>query len=751
MKLPGITYGQVQTLGRKDVSGEVQKGAANARALESVAGLMGDIYEKQSVTQAEKALLMYDTGMAEWSQQQTAYQADGSGTWLKGDDLYGEAEQANRKVANQELQTPMAKMLFERKSEQRNAENQVKWGAKQLGWMHEDNRATAYKTIDEYTSMREFGKVYETVAREKRIGTLNPLEAEKIVSETAYLQNYYVHSDAVENVQDANTGREAIQAINADKRLEERDKVTLVKATEDGMLQITTDKTFAHMTNTMNVDGIDAAIREGIGIFDAMRDTDAENLGSDENYKLAAMNRVQQIINTFKSEQVKMTGEALREIKMNRVDAEFDPVSSDVNHQQLNDILATKYLGWGLHGGGSEYIRTTPQVDLYLDPELSNVSVGLVDRFKVLPSLLDDSLSAALEDKGGKFGLPAVGVIHEISKTAPMALFKRKNHDMNAIAALSEMLGGDETAYKLAWDRHVKVRDMPPEMIASFYHPETFKAAVDDNFDSLFKKNYPVDNPIWAFWETSNATVKQRYKTQIIESAKLLLPMADGVPDKALDMAMYNMRPAFGVTKVSGDGEPQLAENPPEQFVVNGDYDGGKWMRNQALGDIETAYPGYNTDYIQFQPVADFDPNDALYTPVDNNPELGGMVRYFPPMRFDFEVSPEYAQQQTDAETQHVVNETERDRMQKAIQWETEKDPTKKIRGLSGGRNRRVRNPYGSTDQQGSMARIAQNVYQGFEAAGGKLADIDRARIEAFKWAFTPKGTGQRERKGRNR
>jgi len=119
-------------------------------------------------------------------------------------------------------------------------------------------------------------------------------------------------------------------------------------------------------------------------------------------------------------------------------------------------------------------------------------------------------------------------------------------------------------------------------------------------------------------------------------------------------------------------------------MLVNGTYDGGDWMRNQALEDIKRAYPGYNTDHIQLKPVDNFDPNDPLYTPVDTNPERGGMVTYLPPMRFKFEDTPEYAKQQAEAETQFIADETERNRLQSAIEWEAEKNPDQENARLNG-------------------------------------------------------------------
>ena len=745
MKLPGITYGPVQSLGRQDVGGELQKGAAISGALRQTAAVLGDIYEKQSVTQAEKALLIYDTGMSDWAQNQGPYQEDGSGTWQKGDELYDNANQANRKTATKELQTPMAKAIFDRKAAQYDAQNKVKWGGAQLKWMKEDQAATALKAYDDYKNAREWDKARATIDREVTIGNMSATDGQRKLIQTNYFENYYAHSDAVEGVWNADTGAVTIQNVKDDNRLDDKDKNTLIKATEDKMLQATTDDVFTTMTAVANEAGLPDAIVAGELMFDGLRDTEAEDIGSDENFKLATLNRVNQVINTFKNRLKTNTAVALRTDEMNRVKNGLDPASADINMQQYNDWYATDILGWNLQGGGGQYVRTTGQSEIYNDQQVRADTIGFIAGYGVIPKTADESLQAALQAQRGKDGLNAVMTLHGISQASPEAMFKHGNHDMNAVASMAEMLGGDESAYQIAYDNYLKVRDMDTEMKKTFYNPEEFNKTFDDNFASVLKKQYPVDNPMWAFWRSSAPQVRQDYQNRIKQASKSFLPYTNGDTQSAMRMAMYSMRASFAPSKANGD-TPELMENPPELFVPHADYDGGSWLMEQRNQDIQANWgEGYNTEFVKMQPAPYFDKNDPAYIIYDYNPELG-FVRQMGIMKYDFNLTPQGAEYLREAEQRARLDAFEMERQRKAIEYEINQDPeNKEFYPPSGGKGAFEPTPYGQGERRaGPLEKTAQAFAKGKKFK--KLAEekVKEKRNQLLREMFYPDENAKR-------
>lgn len=739
MKLPGITYGPVQSLGREDVSGPLREAQAISGALRQTAAVLGDIYEKESVSQAEKALLTYDTGMTEWAMNEGPYQADGSGTWLNGDELYAKANEANRKVASKALQTPMAKKIFERKAEQYDAENKVKWGAKQLEWMREDQLATAMKAYDDYKNTRQWNKARGVIDREVTIGNMTAQQGQRRLMETDYLENYYAHSDQVELVRNAETGAVTIQDIKDDPRLEEKDKNTLIKATEEKMLNATTDEVFTKMTFMAQNESLPDAIVVGELIFDGLRDTPAADIGSDENFKLATLNRVNQVISTFKTQLKTQTAEALRIDEMNRVKAGIDPASTNINHTAYNDWYATDVLGWQLQGGGSQYVRTKPQKDIYNDPATRAQTVNFIAGYGVIPKTTDEALQAALQANRGEDGLNAVMTLHEISQASPEAMFKHGNHDMNAVASMAEMMGGSQDAYLVAYNSHLKVRDMSSDEKKTFYNAQVFNEEFENNFSAVLKQQYPVDNPMWAFWRDSAPQVKQSYQDRIKQAAKSFLPYTNGDTQSAMRMAMYSMRASFGPSKVNGD-TPELMENPPEVFVPNGTYDGGDWLRNQTVSDVKANWgEDYNTDFLRVEPAPYFDGNDPAYIMYDYNPELG-FVRQLGVMKFDFDQTPEGIEYQQTAKQQARLNAYEMERQRKAIEYELNQDPeNKEFYPPSGGKGAWEPTPYGATEKRaGPLEKSAQAIAKGKKAKQLIEKKITEKGKEVLKDIFYP-------------
>jgi len=739
MKLPGITYGPVQPLGRQDVGGELQKGAAISGVLDTAAAIAGDIYEKQSVTQAEKALLTYDTGMTEWAMNQGPYQEDGTGTWVKGDEHYNKANQANLKAASEELQTPMAKKIFERKAEQYDADNKIKWGASQLKWMREDQSATALKAYDDYKNMGQWDKAREVIDREVTIGNMSATDGQRRLIETNYLQNYYAYSDAVEGVWNAETGQATIQSITDDRRLEEKDKQQLIKATEEKMLDATTDEMFTKMSAVADELGLPDAIVVGELMKDEMRDSKAADLGSDEQFKISSINRANQIISMFKSQLKTRTAEAIRIDEMNRVKAGIDPASADINSQQLNDWYATDVLGWGLQGGGSQYQRTTPQTAIYTNPEMMSDTIDFTADYGVIPPLVDDSLRAALQAQRGKDGLGAVMTLHQISQASPEAMFKNGNHDMNAIASQAEILGGSQDAYRIAYDNYLKVRDMDDAKKDTYYNAEQFNKDFDDNFNSVLKKQYPVDTPLWAFWRSATPDVRLNYQDRIKQASKSFLPYTNGDTQSAMRMAMYSMRASFAPSRANGE-TPELMENPPEMFVPNANYEGGAWLRAQTVNDVQANWgEGYNTEFVKAAPAPYFDKNDPAYILYDYNPELG-FVRQMGIMKYDFNQTPEGIEYQQQAEQRARLNAYDMERQRKAIEYEIDQDPSnKEFFPPSGGKGAFEATPYGSGEKKaGPIEKTAQAVAGGFEVKKALKKKIKQKGKEVIRDMFYP-------------
>lgn len=683
MKLPGITYGPVQSLGREDIGAPLRVAGAVSQAAQQWSQVAGNIYDQESVSQAEKATLDYTAAMDAWQAGQNPYQTDAQGnvtegTWIRGAEIFQQSEDAiANSVAKQHLKTPLARRLFEAEHNKLKLKNNASWNGKLEAWRMEDQFVTMSNSIQTHLENKQFESARRSVAKGMAVNIIGRKDANELVNQIDYQEHYHNFSVGVDSIE---TPQQAVQlrsAVEADGKLRPQEKNKLDAAISEVLVNNYLEEFHNEVQRTEAVAGLPAAVQAGQNRINGVVRTTPEGLGGDSKFKESVTSQLISALSRYQGQLVKRTAEMARIDDVECYASGRCLASPQYNDNVHNDFWASRVMGWLPDGGGTDYDRTSPgartERDLLTDPQVGAATVEFAAISGFMPKQAAQILEASLFDRNGENSMQALNIYHNLYKQNPYAVYRRKNDDLLGVVAMADMLGGSPEAYGNALNYYRQLSDMPQAektRLETLGKTKEFNDFFDDNYKGMLKDEFGRDVRWWRMFTSSRPEVSENHKHLIKTMAQKYMPFTNGNMELAMRTAMHAMKSSYGGSNATGDYK--FMQHPPDKIVTGGEVNDGQWMPRQMKEEITKEYGGdIEFGELIVEPVVNFDVNDATYNVFDIDPETG-LKRFLGPFKYDYTATVEYEQELREREKQQQRNREIRDSKQRAAAWRLE-------------------------------------------------------------------------------
>lgn len=735
MKLPNIQYQQRKPLARIDPSMYVALGRAQAQAAEaigaageSVGKVVQDVYDRESVSQMQDAYLNYSEQMDKYSQEQTSYAenedtGESEGSWVNGTQRFDNYERDLRDTLSKKLTSPLARRLFAEKVNVQNVQNK-KMNNAQLGtWQKEHEIAGVHTRLNRQVDNKKFGDARDTVVEAMTVGTISEVEAAKQVEAINYEEknhNYSVGVDLIQTPQDAIDYRGKVEGSG----LKPADINRHLGAVDDILINNFQAKMNNVILEAENVNGSKVeGYSAGRAYLDSVMRTKANKLGGDNKFKEMVVSTSNTILNRYKSAVEKQTVEGLRIKRMNDLEAGNIIAGPDYNETEYADVFNTKYMNWqvdGKTGYIKDFKNPDPNQRAVKDSEFLNNDKGIMNRFVDysaegghMPNTQRATIRAALTHGNSEQGIQAVAGISSLWRKNPFAVYRNgENDDFADIAVYSEMMGGTEDTNKNALNLWRKTNSMSKEMrdgfVGSRKDNDTF---FEDNIDASLDKQFgQKDTAFYNFWSNTTPVMRQKFKVSARMAMNKFLPAYEGSKEQALNAALISMKGSYG-TVLGVNGDFSIMHNSPNDAVVNGNKNGGKWIPQQLEADVKKNFgEDIDMDGVYIEAVERFNANDPAYQVYQKTDD--GMVRSLGVTKFDYTVSKEYLDNQAELTKEQEANKRIAHVARLREEWELENPPETRARTKMGIEV----NPYGKGSEQGIFGKAITGQARGRKA-----------------------------------
>ena len=734
MKLPNIQYKQRKPLARIDPSMYVALGRAQAQAAEAIGSAgkaVGDVvqgvYDRESVSQMQDGYLNYSEKMDEYQQQQKSQTqnedtGESEGSWINGTQRYDNYERDLRDTISKKLSSPLARRLFADKVSVQNVQNK-KVNNAQLGkWQKEHEIAGVHTRLNRQVDNKKFDDARATVIEARTVDTIGELEAAKQLIAINYEEknhNYSVGVDLIVTPQDAINYRKEVEVSG----LKGPDINRHLGAVDDNLINNFQAKMNNVILEAENVNGSKVeGYNAGRTYLDSVMRTKADKLGGDNKFKEMVVSTSNTILNRYKGAVEKQTVEGKRIKRMNDLEAGFIKAGPDYNEVAYADIFNKKYMNYqvdGKTGYRKDFRNPDPTQRAVTDKEFLDNDKGVMNRFVDysadgghMPNTGRATIRAALTHGDSEQGVQAVAGINALWRKNPFAVYRNgENDDFADIAVYSEMMGGTEDTNQNALNLWRKTNSMSKEMRDGFVggrkeNDEFF----DDNIDTSLDKQFgQKDTAFYNFWSNTTPVMRQDFKVRARKLMDKYLPAYEGGRAQALNAALLSLKGSYGATGVNG--EFSIMRNSPNDAVVNGNKNGGEWLRQQLEADVKENFgEDIDMDGVYIEAVERFNANDPAYQVYQKTDD--GMVRSLGVTKFDYTVSKEYLDNQAELTKEQEANKRIAHVARLREEWELENPPETRERTKMGIEV----NPYGKGSEQGVFGKALTGQARGTRA-----------------------------------
>ncbi len=252
MKLPGVEYRQVESLGRFDTTAVARRAASEAGAADAKAGIAREldkqatiIYEAESTRQANKALNTFRTAYNEQEVVQEAYDENGVAIWNQRDTKFSEMNTNAMEASEDVNMTGKAREDFRNAVATLSVRNKAAWDNKSQMMWKRDGLAQASTQLADDVMDKDWDAARDTI--DKNMVFIGPVQAANLKSGVQNKQTYdgFEIRIGVTDITNRSQGRKTealLKDIESNKYLSDRDKKALTAKTTEEVVMAYRDK-----------------------------------------------------------------------------------------------------------------------------------------------------------------------------------------------------------------------------------------------------------------------------------------------------------------------------------------------------------------------------------------------------------------------------------------------------------------------------------------------------------------------------
>lgn len=630
MKLPTVSFGPVQSLGRQDVSAPGRVAASEVRAAESwsrvsqdAVAVIGGIYEDESTLQADEDYLKYDAAMRAFMQSESEagpYDETGKPKWESEQEMYDAADEHAREVAIGDNRTGLAKNMFASQADRASVQYRAGWDSQVGKWKVSHDKAVVAGSFDNAYQSRDWTKSWQVNEEGRITGRISEEDYIANQGKIEQGQEYYSIDDAI-NMAPAGQQAELVKRIEGSTILTEKNKAALTAASYKHVKEQASMSLNDRMADVMRARGEDAAVIEGqaqLDIFKGIPSSDYEKYGiQDSLHHQAIYNSMAGVWNNYNTTKVNNQEGLVRDNRVRAVMGNIVPYTPE------NKLVGQAYKDsyYAAHGTDAKGKGGYNDEDIFLSPETQLSGEGLQKTMgwinqtqgQYVPQELVGAVDQALRSGKPEEKVMALNVIKQygLYPAGKRALrqagqFGEGGEGMvaNGIALMQTF---DDPAMAVTMlDRRSNMTTQEVEDHQTVYDT-SLKDQGDTFFQDMMKATFPADS--WIPFKSSTPEVREQLRLETERRAREFAPFVDGNPASAYKMALNHMaNQKYGVTSLGG--RQHLMRNAPEMVVTGADKVGGEWMPIQLATDFMSAERRELPDNYDMIPIMGFNPSE---------------------------------------------------------------------------------------------------------------------------------------------
>jgi len=611
MKLPGITYGRVQSLGREDVTAPGREAQASAEAslawadaVSTAADTVEDIEETHALELKTKAMNVYHTEKLKWQAEQEYYDENSVNAKANGHQRFSTADDAARAAAGEILgNNNRAQIYFNRDADRANVQYGDAWQRKVVSWNKDEQFAQSNEGIEVATQMRDFDTVDVIIEASKKQGVFTSVQAEVARSKNDVNRTNSRYVEAIGASSSPENHIALREQIKTDPKLSDTARAKYEKRLDNQIISTHTDGLRQAMTIIEDELGTAAAVEGGDAAIHAMaKMSEEEDLGFATDAAIQAnRNALRQVWNEWKVRAEKQTAGTKRRIdKQCAIDGTCLPTTSKTEDQQRYDDRLAGKLGW-IEVGKTGYDKNGIESGVILADDsngfnLRQIMVGDFASSGYVAKGTREALDAAMTSNKPEVTRKGVELYKQMSLVSPGAVVAKQAGIVSEYSDIIQAFGTDRAVAMIQ-----KSKSLSPA------EQDIFKKSFDDNkfdesgFDDVMKTNMPTDQILW--FEGVPA-YKDTFKRRVEARARDLMPMVDGDIIAAYTAAAKSVSNSYNVDQELG----KIVEAPFATSLPHGNIGDGKWAHDLIEDELPAFNDGDMPDDYSYAPTPDFDP-----------------------------------------------------------------------------------------------------------------------------------------------
>ena len=680
MKLPGVQFIGVQSLGRESTSKPVavagrQASLANTQANVARQGLTAakSIYEEEARWEYSQSVNKYRAAMDAWVREQQeagAYDEDGNPKWDKASEYYKEAERKAREVATKDTKFGLSRRLFEAKANDLSLQYEDGWLKQNQLWKKSYLKSVALESFDTAYTAKDWTEAWNHNEAAFKDGLIS---AEAYVTNQKRVEQGIVYDNFDQAIEGSSASRilDIVDAIESNENLTDRNKQALINKALIQVRERHVSFINDRMSETFQAMGPAEALVRGRKILDEFRELQAEDY---QRYGIRDAIHHQQVYNAmvgvFNNYRNEIAREGAGQVRLSRIKCVIDgtcpftPENRDVV-RAYEDLYVVAH--GGMPKGKSDYENDAA----LMNPAAHLTGDGLIRTVRYIESTkrqyIPDSLIGAVDQ-----ALRAGGRDEKIGALTVLASFAETPRGYSVVRDSMARAGTGDGVTKQALSLMSVFKD--PGVVADMLdrraamssaeikaYNDEFDAQVkegkflDKKFDDMVEDFFPADS--WVPFLTTNPQVQVTLKREITRMAREYYPMT-GDYEAAFKSAFSHMQQnGWGVTRATD--KPRLMRYPPEYVVQDGMKDGGRWIREQLGEDFKKAEGADLPDTYNLQPVQGFDPQNPQYLVTWVDDETGRLMVSKNKYSFDYRLTRQWVEEEKNREIKRREAEAE--------------------------------------------------------------------------------------------
>ncbi|MCK4714575.1 MAG: hypothetical protein KAT35_03300, partial [Candidatus Aenigmarchaeota archaeon] len=612
MRLPGITYGRVQSLGREDVTAPIRVAAAEnvadaawAQAMNQGAESLDDIVEMQAQERTTKAMNAYNEAKLAWQADQTYYDENNIAATDNGNQRYGSGDEAARSAAGEFIgEDTRAQQYFDTAAEKANVQYGDAWHRKVVGWKRDEQIGEATKGIELATQMRDFNTADDIIESNRLQGVFTGAQAERARSVNDANRTNSRYTTAIDMTASPESDMSLRKRIGEEPKLTDAAKVKFEQMLDNSIIERYKGELRESMSITEEEIGLEAAVLTGDYIVHEMAkmtNEDEDGLTTTSRQRNIAAQR--EVWREWKMRLDKKTAATSRRASMDCAILNTCPPTTGktTDQKRHDDYLATK-LGWDLVGK-REYQKNDIESGIILandeqGHELRRVMQEDFARTGYVARTTRETLDAAMTSNDPEITRSGVKLLQQLSMVSPGGVVAKQAGIVEEYSDIIQAFDEDRAVTLIQKSKSLTPADM--EFSGKVFEESKLKA---DDFGSLMKEEMAhVDGGF--LWFDAQPSYKETFRLKVEDKAKKLMPLVGDDMGAAYKAAIKSVNNSYGVDQTIG----KIVSNPFSTSLSYGEVDNGEWAHEIIREGIPSFNKGEMPESYDYAPVPDFNP-----------------------------------------------------------------------------------------------------------------------------------------------